>query len=79
METPEQRIQRVLREEVAITPYDSRWPESFAQEKAFLLSCLPNELLRRIEHFGSTAVPGLGSSSGTTSSHTRRWPGNTSI
>ncbi len=59
METPEQRIQRVLREEVAITPYDSRWPESFAQEKAFLLSCLPNELIRRIEHFGSTAVPGL--------------------
>jgi MOSC domain-containing protein YiiM/GrpB-like predicted nucleotidyltransferase (UPF0157 family) len=59
METPEQRIQRVVREEVAITPYDSRWPESFAQEKAFLLSCLPNELIRRVEHFGSTAVPGL--------------------
>jgi len=23
------------------------------------LSCLPNDLIRRIEHFGSTAVPGL--------------------
>lgn len=59
METPEQRIQRVLREEVAIVPYDPAWPELFRQEKDHLLSCLPNDLLRRIEHFGSTAVPGL--------------------
>ena len=59
METPEQRIQRVVREEVAITPYDPAWPELFLQEKEHLLSCLPNDLIRRVEHFGSTAVPGL--------------------
>ena len=59
METPEQRIQRVVREEVTIAPYDSSWPELFRQEKEHLLSCLPNDLIRRIEHFGSTAVPGL--------------------
>jgi GrpB-like predicted nucleotidyltransferase (UPF0157 family) len=59
METPEQRIQRVLREEVTIAPYDAAWPESFRQEKEHLLSCLPNDLIRRIEHFGSTAVSGL--------------------
>ncbi|MBN2560096.1 MAG: GrpB family protein [Phycisphaerae bacterium] len=59
METPEQRIQRVVREEVTIAPYDPAWPESFRQEKEHLLSCLPNDLIRRIEHFGSTAVPGL--------------------
>ena len=59
METLEQRIQRVAQEDVAITPYDPRWPELFRQEKGHLLNCLPNELIRRIEHFGSTAVPGL--------------------
>lgn len=59
MESPEQRIQRVVREEVTIAPYDPAWPELFRQEKEHLLSCLPNDLIRRIEHFGSTAVPGL--------------------
>ena len=59
METPEQRIQRVTREEIAIAPYDTEWPELFRQEKEHLLSCLPNDLIARVEHFGSTAVPGL--------------------
>jgi GrpB-like predicted nucleotidyltransferase (UPF0157 family) len=59
METLEQRIQRVTREEVAIVPYDPRWPELFRREKDHLLSCLPSDLIRRVEHFGSTAVPGL--------------------
>ncbi len=59
METREQRIQRVTREQVAIVPYDPVWMESFQREMAHLLSCLPTDLIRRIEHFGSTAVPGL--------------------
>jgi GrpB-like predicted nucleotidyltransferase (UPF0157 family) len=59
METPEQRIARVGGEEIAISPYDPRWPESFRHEKTHLQSCLPKDLVRRIEHFGSTAVPGL--------------------
>jgi GrpB-like predicted nucleotidyltransferase (UPF0157 family) len=59
METLEQRIQRVVREEIAIVPYNPHWPEMFRREKDHLLSCLPNDLIRRIEHFGSTAVPGL--------------------
>lgn len=58
-ETLEQKIARVLRDEVALAPYDPAWPESFAREKAHLFACLPRELVRRIEHFGSTAVPGL--------------------
>ena len=58
-ETLEQRIQRVLREEVAIAPYNPAWPEAFRREKEHLLSCLPADLVRRMEHFGSTAVPGL--------------------
>ncbi len=59
METLEERILRVTREDVSITPYDPRWPELFRQEKEHLLNCLPSELIKRIEHFGSTAVPGL--------------------
>jgi len=59
METPEQRIQRAVRGEVTIAPYDPAWPELFRQEKAHLRSCLPSDLIRRIEHFGSTAVRGL--------------------
>jgi GrpB-like predicted nucleotidyltransferase (UPF0157 family) len=59
METLEQRIERVLREEVSIVPYDPAWPRMFEEEKRHLLDCLPQDLIRRIEHFGSTAVPGL--------------------
>ena len=58
-ETFEQRIQRVVREEISIVPYDPNWPALFQQEKEHLLECLPKELIRRIEHFGSTAVPNL--------------------
>src|SRR5205814_9966642 len=53
------RVQRNIHEHLDIAPYDPQWPTVFAQEKAHLLACLPNELCRRIEHFGSTAVPGL--------------------
>ena len=59
MESLEQRIQLVVREEVAIVPHDSRWATLFQRERDHLRSCLPPELLGRIEHFGSTAVPGL--------------------
>jgi GrpB-like predicted nucleotidyltransferase (UPF0157 family) len=58
-ETLEQRIKRVLQEEVSIVPYDSAWPRMFEEEKKHLLDCLPRDLIRRIEHFGSTAIPGL--------------------
>lgn len=59
METPEERLRRVVREEVALSPYDPLWPESFRREKAHLQECLPSDLVRRIEHFGSTAVSGM--------------------
>lgn len=59
MESLEQKIARVVAEHVAIVPYDPEWPRIFEQERDHLLSCLPNDLIERIEHFGSTAVPGL--------------------
>jgi GrpB-like predicted nucleotidyltransferase (UPF0157 family) len=58
-ETLAERISRVLQEEVRIVPYNPLWPRMFAEEKQHLWSCLPHHLIKRIEHFGSTAVPNL--------------------
>jgi GrpB-like predicted nucleotidyltransferase (UPF0157 family) len=59
METLEQRIRRVTAEVIEIVPYNPDWPSRFEHEKRHLLACLPKDLIVRIEHFGSTAVPGL--------------------
>ncbi len=59
METLEEKIARVVKEEVAVVAYNPRWPELFEKERRHLLSCLPADLVKRIEHFGSTAVTGL--------------------
>ena len=59
METLEDRIKRVLQEDVSVVPYDPAWPRMFEEEKKHLLDCLPQDLIRRIEHSGSTAIPGL--------------------
>lgn len=53
------RIRRLVQEDVAIAAYDPAWPHAFAAERAHLLASLPADLIRRVEHFGSTAVPGL--------------------
>jgi GrpB-like predicted nucleotidyltransferase (UPF0157 family) len=53
-----ERIERLARETVEIVAYDSRWPRVFLEERARLIALFP-ALVRRIEHFGSTAVPGL--------------------
>ena len=52
------RIERVRREPVEIVPYDPRWPELFVEERDRLIAMFP-ALIRRVEHFGSTAVTGL--------------------
>jgi GrpB-like predicted nucleotidyltransferase (UPF0157 family) len=57
-EDARERIDRVRRELVEIKPYDSRWPALFVEERDRLIGRFPT-LIRRIEHFGSTAVPGL--------------------
>ena len=43
---------------IAIVPYDPAWPGEFARERARLQAAL-GDLAVRIEHNGSTAVPGL--------------------
>ncbi|MCI0489239.1 MAG: GrpB family protein [Blastocatellia bacterium] len=54
-----QRIAEAVREEISIVAYDSEWPRMFEIEAEYLRSLLPRQLITRIEHFGSTAVPGL--------------------
>ena len=53
------KIARVVAEEVELAPYDPAWPAMFRAEAAHLRACLPGDVIGRIEHFGSTAVPGL--------------------
>jgi GrpB-like predicted nucleotidyltransferase (UPF0157 family) len=59
METLEEKIARVLKDEIEIVPWDPRWPSMFEEERLHLSACLPCDLIGRIEHFGSTSVPGL--------------------
>ncbi len=58
MDSIEQRVRRVTKEQIAIVPYDCSWPGQFRAERALLLARLPRELILRVDHFGSTAVPG---------------------
>ena len=46
------------RREIVIADYDPAWPERFAQERERILAALGDRALR-IEHIGSTSVPGL--------------------
>jgi GrpB-like predicted nucleotidyltransferase (UPF0157 family) len=46
-------------DEIDIVPYDPAWPGLFAAEAARLRAVLDPDQVRGIEHFGSTAVPGL--------------------
>ena len=59
METLEEKIERVLKDRIEFVPCDPAWPDRFEEEKAHLLSCLPDGLVTRVEHFGSTAIAGM--------------------
>lgn len=51
------RVEKLVKEKITIVPYMPIWPKMFKEEANFLREKLPEELIRRIEHFGSTAVP----------------------
>ncbi|MDR0993751.1 MAG: GrpB family protein [Verrucomicrobiota bacterium] len=59
METLKEKVARVVKEAVEVVPYDPAWPLRFEKEKRHLQNLFPADWIRRIEHFGSTAVPGL--------------------
>jgi GrpB-like predicted nucleotidyltransferase (UPF0157 family) len=46
-------------DEIEIVPYDPHWPALFAAEAARLRAVLDPNLILGLEHFGSTAIPGL--------------------
>jgi GrpB-like predicted nucleotidyltransferase (UPF0157 family) len=53
------RIAAVVAERVEVVPYDLKWPRLFEEEKTRLKRTVPESTLLSVEHFGSTAVPGL--------------------
>ena len=59
MRRGEDAVARARAEPVEVVDYDPAWIDRFAEEASHLRACLPTHLIGRIEHFGSTAVPGL--------------------
>jgi GrpB-like predicted nucleotidyltransferase (UPF0157 family) len=53
------RIKELIQEQITLVSYDPTWPGQFKEEKQHLRTLLPHDLINRIEHFGSTAVPGM--------------------
>lgn len=58
-ESFEDKLRRVLAERIEIVEYDPAWPGVFAAEAARLRPIFPPGCIKRLEHIGSTAVPGL--------------------
>jgi GrpB-like predicted nucleotidyltransferase (UPF0157 family) len=46
-------------DEVEVVDYDPRWPHLFDEEAKRLRAVLDPSLILGLEHFGSTAIPGL--------------------
>lgn len=46
-------------DEVEISEYNPKWPELFLVEKSAIATALSGQDILAIEHFGSTAIPGL--------------------
>jgi GrpB-like predicted nucleotidyltransferase (UPF0157 family) len=48
-----------MSDQIIIVPYDPAWPALYAAEAPLVRAALPADLVIAIEHFGSTAIPGL--------------------
>ena len=59
MISDEERAEYGRKYPITLVEYDPAWPARFEAEAALLREALGDELTGRIEHFGSTAVPGL--------------------
>lgn len=46
-------------DEIVIVEYDPQWTKQYQEESALIWQTLGSDRIVRIEHFGSTAVPGL--------------------
>lgn len=56
--TEAESLDRAIHEEVALHAFDPQWSVLFAAERDRLTSLFPRQLCG-IEHFGSTAIPGM--------------------
>ncbi len=56
--TDAESLERAIQEDVALHPYDTQWPGLFLAERDRLLGQFPTQLLD-VQHFGSTAIPGM--------------------
>ena len=56
--TEQESLQAAIHERVDLVPYDIVWPKNFEAERTRLLSLFPDVFVE-IEHFGSTAIPGM--------------------
>jgi len=56
--TENESLERAIHEEVALVPYDPGWPSLFEAERERLVRLFPTRFLD-VQHFGSTAVPGM--------------------
>ncbi len=45
-------------ETILVVPYDPQWPAQYEAERAKIIQAL-GDMIAGIEHFGSTAIPGL--------------------
>ena len=52
------RMAELMHEHIEVMPYDASWPQRYAEEERLLRALLPPGLVMRIDHIGSTAVPG---------------------
>jgi GrpB-like predicted nucleotidyltransferase (UPF0157 family) len=57
-ERPKELIGGIEKRDIFLVPYDPAWPERFERERARIGSAL-GAMAMRIDHIGSTAVPGL--------------------
>jgi GrpB-like predicted nucleotidyltransferase (UPF0157 family) len=46
-------------DDVRLTDYDTDWPDMYEMMAALVRNSTNPEIVRRIEHFGSTAIPGM--------------------
>ncbi len=50
---------KILNDEVALLEYDRQWPVQYEEMASWLRQTIPPEFALRIEHYGSTAIPGM--------------------
>lgn len=59
MDAKKKRIKQLTQEPITLVSYNSQWPKQFRQEASYLRFVVPKNIIKRIEHFGSTAIPGI--------------------